>query len=66
MTELEDIEKAIADLSPEELTKLRAVPDELKADLWDAQIERDAKAGKLDKLEAKARANYAAGDVTDL
>lgn len=66
MTKLEDIEKAIAELSQEEVAKLRAFLDELEADLWDAQIERDAKAGKLDKLIAKARANYAAGDVEEL
>lgn len=61
MTKLEDIEKAITELSPEELVKLRAFLDELEADLWDAQIERDAKAGKLDKLAAQARADYKAG-----
>ncbi len=61
MTKLEDIEKAITELSPEELVKLRAFLDELEADLWDAQIERDAKAGKLDHLIEKARTNYRAG-----
>lgn len=66
MTKLEDIEKAIAELSAEELTKLRAFLDELEADLWDAQIERDAKAGKLDKIEARALENLKAGRVRDL
>jgi hypothetical protein len=66
MTKLEAIEKAIAELSTEELAKLRAFPDELDADLWDAQIERDAKAGKLDKLEARALENLKAGRVRDL
>lgn len=66
MTNLDAIQKAISELSPEELTKLRAYLDELEADLWDAQIERDAKAGKLDKLIAKSRADFASGDVEDL
>lgn len=66
MTKLETIQKAITELSTDELAKLRAFLDELDADLWDAQIERDAKAGKLDKLIAKARADYEAGDVEDL
>ncbi len=66
MTKLEDIEKAIAELSAEELTKLRAFLDELEADFWDAQIERDAKAGKLDKIEARALENLKAGRVRDL
>ncbi len=61
MTKLDAIQKAISELSAEELTKLRAFLDELEADLWDAQIERDAKAGKLDKLAAQARADYKAG-----
>ena len=61
MTKLEDIEKAVTQLSTEELAKLRAFLDELEADLWDAQIERDAKSGKLDKLEQRALADYKAG-----
>ena len=61
MTKLETLEKAIVELSDEERAKLRAFLDELEADLWDAQIERDAKAGKLDKLIEEARADFAAG-----
>ncbi len=61
MTKLEDIEKAVTQLSTEELAKLRAFLDELEADLWDAQIERDAKSGKLDKLEQRVIADYKAG-----
>ena len=66
MTKLESITKAIAELSDEERAKLRSFLDELEADLWDAQIERDAKAGKLDKLEARALANLKAGRTRDL
>ena len=66
MTKLESIEKAISELSDEERAKLRLYLDELEADLWDAQIERDAKAGKLDKLAAKAAADYKSGGYEDL
>ena len=66
MTKLEAIEKAIAELSDEERAKLRAYLDELEADLWDAQIERDAKAGKLDKLITEAIAEDDAGQTKDL
>ena len=66
MTKLEDIQKAATELSDEERAKLRAWLDELDEQAWDAQIERDAKAGKLDKLEARARANLKAGRVRDL
>ena len=50
MTTIEDIEKAVAKLSPEQLATFRAWFDEFQARLFDEQIERDAKAGKLDKL----------------
>ena len=66
MTKLDAIQKAAAELSPEELAKLRAFLDELAADDWDAQIERDAKAGKLDKLIAQAIAEDDTGQTTEL
>ena len=52
MTKLDAIQKAAAELSPEELAKLRAFLDELAADDWDAQIERDAKAGNRNHDDA--------------
>jgi hypothetical protein len=61
MTKLEDIQKAATELSDEERARLRAWLDELDEQAWDAQIERDAEAGKLDKLAAKALADYKAG-----
>ena len=48
MTKIEDIEKAVEQLSPEDLAKFRAWFDEFDARLFDAKIERDAKAGKLE------------------
>ena len=50
MTTIEEIEKAVAELTPEQLAKFRAWFDEFQARMFDEQIERDAKAGKLDKL----------------
>lgn len=61
MTKLEDIEKAITELSAEELKKLRTWLDELEAQAFDEKIERDAKSGKLDKLIAAAKENHRAG-----
>lgn len=66
MTKLEDIEKAITELSDAERAKLRTFLDELEADLWDAQIERDAAAGKLDKLAEQARKDYEAGKCEEI
>ena len=66
MTKLEEIEAAVAQLTPEELKQFRAWLDELEERLFDEKIARDAAAGKLDKLEAKARADLRAGRVRDL
>jgi hypothetical protein len=35
--------------------------DELREELWDQQIDADAKAGKLDKLMEEAKQDYLAG-----
>jgi hypothetical protein len=61
MTKLEQIQSSIEKLSAEEIAKLRGWLDELDARLFDEKIERDAKAGKLDKLTEEARANLKAG-----
>ena len=61
MTKFEDIKNAVAQLTDEERKELVAWLAELDAQAWDAQIERDAKAGKLDQLAAKALADYKAG-----
>jgi len=61
MTKIEDIEKAVEQLSPEDLAMFREWFEEFEARLFDDKIERDAKAGKLDKLIAEARANHEAG-----
>ncbi|MBZ9764405.1 hypothetical protein LB553_26550 [Mesorhizobium sp. CA8] len=61
MTKLEQIEKSVAELSPEELKAFAAWFEALQADLWDKQIEADAKAGRLDKLAEQALADHRAG-----
>ena len=66
MVKLEDIEAAVEKLSPEELKRFRAWLDELEERLFDERIERDARAGKLDAIEAKALENLKAGRVRDL
>lgn len=61
MTKIEDIEKAVEQLTPEDLARFREWFEEFDARLFDEKIERDAKAGKLDKVIAQARANHEAG-----
>jgi hypothetical protein len=66
MTKLEKLERQIKALTPEEVRKLGAFVDELRADLWDAQMEADVKAGKLDELAEQALAAHRAGKTTPL
>ena len=66
MTKLEQIEKSVAALSPEELKAFAAWFEVFQADVWDTQIETDAKAGRLDKLAEQALAELRAGRVRPL
>jgi hypothetical protein len=61
MTTAEDIEKAVEQLAPRELARFRAWFEAFDADRFDAAIERDAKAGKLDALAEEALAAHRAG-----
>ncbi len=66
MSELEQLEQQVLQLSPADLTKFRAWFAELDHQLWDKQIEADAAAGKLDRLIAEARAEFKAGKVREI
>ena len=61
-----EIEQAITQLSPKELSRLRAWFEEFDAQEWDKQIEREAKAGKLDKIAERALNDYRAGKAREL
>ena len=63
MGKIEDIEKAVSELAPDELAKFRAWFEEFEAARFDEQIERDAKAGKLDRVADAAIADFRAGRV---
>ena len=66
MTKLEKIEQDIKALGPKDMKRLADWFAETQADLWDEQIERDAKDGKLDKLAEQALADHRAGLTTSL
>jgi hypothetical protein len=63
---LQEIEKAIQQLPAQDFKTLLAWLDEVRADLWDKQIEADAKAGKLDKLAEQALKDFSEGRFTKL
>ena len=66
MTTAEDIEKAVEKLAPSELARFRAWFEAFDAQQFDAAIERDARAGKLDALADEALAAHRGRRSRDL
>jgi hypothetical protein len=66
MTTAEDIEKAVEQLAPRELARFRAWFEAFDAAQFDAAIERDISAGKLDAHAEEALAAHRAGRSRDL
>ena len=66
MMTADKLEKAVAELPPEELAKFTSWFEEFLADQWDRQIEADAAAGKLDHLAKEADEDFEAGRCTEL
>jgi hypothetical protein len=66
MTKLEKIEQDIEALDTGDLARFRAWFAEFDAANWDAEIEADAKAGRLDSLADKALAAHRAGHTRPL
>ncbi len=58
---LRDIEDAITQLPRSELAELSAWFEDFEEQLWDEQIESDAKVGRFDLLIERARSDRAAG-----
>jgi hypothetical protein len=51
---IEDIEKAVTGLPPDQYAEFRTWFEAFEADRFDRKIERDAQAGKLDRLADQA------------
>ena len=65
MSRVEEIERAIQELSPEEFTRVAQRVHALKQERWDHQLDQDAAAGRLDFLEREARAERENGLLQD-
>jgi hypothetical protein len=61
-----EIEAAVRNLSPLELSNFRKWFQEFDAEAWDQQLERDVHAGKLDHLAEEAIRDLRDGRTTDL
>lgn len=66
MSKVENLEREIQQLSPEELAEFRRWFAEFDAQIWDRQFAADVAAGKLDSLAEKALRAHAAGESTEL
>lgn len=66
MSKVQQLEKEIEQLSPEELAQFRRWYAEFDAQVWDRRFEADVKTGKLDALAEKALREHAAGESTEL
>ena len=66
MSRVEQLEQQIAELDASELKALRAWFERYDAELWDRQIESDARSGKLDGLAEQALRDHSSGRSTEL
>jgi hypothetical protein len=66
MSNLQEIETAISQLSSDELTAFRAWFAEFDAEVWDRQFEEDVAAGRLNELAERALQHLREGRCTDL
>ena len=64
MSTIKEIESAISQLDPKDVHAVGDWLQEYREELWDRQIARDAKHGKLDSLIKKAKAGHRAGKAT--
>ncbi|CAD0219590.1 conserved hypothetical protein [Planktothrix agardhii] len=63
---VEQIEKAILNLSEQDFSKLRNWLLDLDYQQWDKQLEQDIIKGKLDDIASEALAEFEAGDYQDV
>jgi hypothetical protein len=63
---IEDLEKAVATLPPDQFAEFRAWFEALDATRFDEKIERDAKTGKLDQLADQAIDDLRKGRAREL
>jgi len=63
---IQELEQAVTQLPPKDLVRFREWFDEFDAQVWDKQIETDAKSGKLDKIAEQALNDYRTGKAKEL
>ena len=66
MNMIEEIEKEVQGLKPDELEAFRKWFWDFEAQEWDRQFERDALSGKLDSLAKTALKSYKSGHCSEI
>ena len=66
MSTVEAIENAVKVLPASDLAKFRRWFAEFDAAAWDAQIELDAKTGRLDRMAQEAVVEYRSGSAREI
>jgi hypothetical protein len=66
MRTVEDIEKALSELPPDQVAEFRTWFETFDAACFDERIERDAKASRLDRLAEQALADFRTGRARGL
>lgn len=66
MSTIQEIQTAVSELLPEELSTFRAWFAEFDAKVWDQEFEEDVTAGRLEALAEEALRDLREGRCTDL
>lgn len=66
MTKVQKLEREVKELTASELAAFRRWFNEYDSVEWDKQIERDAAAGKFDRLAEKALADHKEGRTEEI
>jgi len=66
MSKIEEIEKEVEGLKPDELQAFRKWFWDFDAEAWDRQFEKDALSGKLDSLAEAALKSFKSGHCSEI
>ncbi|MBS0327439.1 MAG: hypothetical protein JSS46_12985 [Proteobacteria bacterium] len=66
MDKVDDLERQVQGLSPDELATFRRWFAAFDGEIWDRQFESDVKAGKLNSIADRARQAHDAGKSSKL
>lgn len=66
MSTVQEIEKAISNLKPDEIVQIRIWLEAFEASSWDRQFEKDAISGSLDTIADNAISDFKKGERREL